>query len=362
MKRSVVLVLFFAAVAVALTAGYKVIQVQALLNATGKAIAPVDKGVTVGSYPVQMKLSPNGRWLVVTNTGFREQLSVIDTKSGQVASTLDFNKSLGRRAKESLYWGLDFVGDDLYVSRGPEQKVSVYSVGEDGSLTLKRDISNPKGADEKLDNFVSGLVCDSTTLYALNNVAGTETQWRGTVSEIDLASGQSRGKISVGGFPLDAVMTKDAGGQTKEVWVSSEQDGVVSYFHPGARVADNLQVGANPTAMLLRGSTLYVSNSGSDTVSLIDTDKHLVAKTILLRPPMLRGLPVCTPLGLDLSPDGSTLYVALADMNAVAVVDVAKGQVKGYIPVGWYPTDVKLSQDGSRLFVSNAKGIDTRIP
>jgi len=361
-KRSAVLILFIASAALALTAGLKIYQAESALVATGKAIAPVDKGVPVGSYPVQMKLSPNGRWLIVTNTGFREQLSVIDTSTGQVASTLDFNKSLGRPNKESLYWGLEFVGDDLFVSRGPEEKVSIYTVGEDGSLTLKRDIDNPKGADEKLPNFVSGLACDGTTLYALNNEAGDETQWKGTISEIDLASGQSRGKISVGGFPLDAAMTKDAGGQTKEIWVTSEQDGVVSYFHPGARVADNLQVGANPTAMLLRGNTLYVSNSGSDTVSVIDTDKHVVAQTILLRPPMLRGIPVCTPLGLDLSSDGSTLYVALADMNAVAVVDVAKAQVKGYIPVGWYPTDVKLSQDGAHLFVSNAKGVDARIP
>ena len=48
-----------------------------------------------------------------------------------------------------------------------------------------------------------------------------------------------------------------------------------------------------------------------------------------------------TPNALALSPDGRTLDVANADMNAVAVVDVsnpARSFVEGFIPTGWYPT------------------------
>ncbi|HWA83015.1 MAG TPA: hypothetical protein VG820_06265, partial [Fimbriimonadaceae bacterium] len=312
--------------------------------------------------PVQMRLSPDKKWLVVTNTGFRQQLSVIDTATGHVVSTLAFNGTLSGRKKESLYWGLEFVGEDLYVSRGPEQKVSIYGLGDDGKLTFKRDLENAKSANAPLVNFVSGLACDGDTLYALNNMSGTSTEWKGTVSEVDLATGQPRGDILVGGFPLSIAAVRDAAGHARELYVTSEQDGVVSYFHPGARVAEDIQVGANPTCLLARGDTLYVSNSGSDSVSVIDTMKHSVSKTIMLRPPQMRGLPSCTPLGMDLSADGSTLYVALADMNAVAIVNVARGEVKGYIPVGWYPTDVKLSPDGQWLFVSNAKGVETRIP
>ncbi len=362
MKRPALFPILLTSCALAATGAYRMLQIEPYLNSTGKALLPADRGIPVGSYPVQMKLSPNGRWLIVTNAGSRQQLSVIDTATHLVASKLEFNQALSRRGKESLYWGLEFVGNNLYVSRGGQEMISVYLLGEDGALTHKYDIENQKRPDAELPNFIAGLACDGDTLYAVNNETGQSTEWRGTVSEIDVASGQSRGKVQVGGFPLSAVMTRDSAGKTKEVWVTSEQDGAVSYFHPGSRVADSIRVGANPTCMLLRGDNLYVTNSGSDTVSVVDTINHVVSKTILLRPLQLRGLPVCTPLGLDLSPDGSTLFVALADMNSVAVVDVAKGSVKGYIPVGWYPTDVKLDRNGKYLYVSNAKGAEVRIP
>jgi YVTN family beta-propeller protein len=347
--------------AVAIPAGYKAIQAL-LPNSTGKIIDPIDKGVPVGSYPVQMKLSPNGKFLVVTNTGFRQQLSVIDTSTGKVVSKHEFNGTLANKNKESLYWGLDFKGNDLYVSRGPEDKVSVYNLSNSGTLTFVKDIANPAPKGNPIPNFVSGLLCDGDTLYALNNESSPATEWKGTVSEIDLATGEVRGKILVGGFPLSVAVATQAGDRDKEIYVCSEQDGVVSYFHEGARVAEDIRVGANPTSLLVRNDRLYVSNAGSDTISVIDTTKHNVVKTILLRPVQMRNLPLCTPLGLDLSRDGETMYVALADMNAVAIVDVDAGEVKGYLPTGWHPTDVKLSPDGDRLFVSNAKGTETRIP
>jgi hypothetical protein len=49
-------------------------------------------------------------------------------------------------------------------------------------------------------------------------------------------------------------------------------------------------------------------------------------------------------------------------MNAVAVVDTASNTVRGYVPVGWYPTGVVVAPDGKRLFVANAKGVVARTP
>jgi YVTN family beta-propeller protein len=107
---------------------------------------------------------------------------------------------------------------------------------------------------------------------------------------------------------------------------------------------------------------LFIANAGSDTISIIRTDTDKVEKTILMRPADGRGLPGATPTGLTLSPDEKTLYVTLSDMNAVALVNIAKGSVEGYLPVGWYPTAVVASPDGERLFVANAKGIAERNP
>jgi DNA-binding beta-propeller fold protein YncE len=78
----------------------------------------------------------------------------------------------------------------------------------------------------------------------------------------------------------------------------------------------------------------------------------------------LKNVPGATPVGLGLSPDQKTLYVAMGDMNAVAVADVGGNglNLRGYIPVGWYPTAVVTSTDGSKLLVTNAKGVKTRNP
>jgi YVTN family beta-propeller protein len=130
------------------------------------------------------------------------------------------------------------------------------------------------------------------------------------------------------------------------------------------RVSNIIPTGAQTTALLLNRAEdkLFAANSGSDTVSIVSVATEKVEKTILLRPPDARGIPGATPLGLALSPDEATLYVALADMNAVAVVDLKKNSVTGYVPAGWYPTSVVASPDGARLFVVNAKGVAARNP
>ena len=65
-----------------------------------------------------------------------------------------------------------------------------------------------------------------------------------------------------------------------------------------------------------------------------------------------------TPNSLALSPDNSTLYVANADNNFLAVIDVEKfgeSRSKGFIPTGWYPTVVRCVDD--LLLVANGKGM-----
>ena len=110
------------------------------------------------------------------------------------------------------------------------------------------------------------------------------------------------------------------------------------------------------------GKRLFVSNTLSDTVSFVRLADRRVERTVLLRLPTLRGLPGATPLGMTVSPDDKTLYVAMADLSAVAVVDTGSGAVKGYLSAGWYPTSLAISPDGKHLFVANAKGVQNANP
>ncbi|MFX6888009.1 hypothetical protein ABTH62_19295, partial [Acinetobacter baumannii] len=67
-----------------------------------------------------------------------------------------------------------------------------------------------------------------------------------------------------------------------------------------------------------------------------------------------------TTNGLALSADEKTLFIANADNNCLSVFDVSKptqSKSKGFIPVGWYPTNVKIV--GKKIFVTNGKGFSS---
>lgn len=68
----------------------------------------------------------------------------------------------------------------------------------------------------------------------------------------------------------------------------------------------------------------------------------------------LRGV---LPFGLCLSPDETRLYVACSALNAVAVLDLNRRELVGYIPAGWFCSFVQISKDGKRLFIASAKGL-----
>src|SRR5262249_15511004 len=49
-----------------------------------------------------------------------------------------------------------------------------------------------------------------------------------------------------------------------------------------------------------------------------------------------------------------------ADNNLIAVFDVSKpgkSRSLGFIPVGWYPTSVRVTPNGKQLLVANGKGV-----
>lgn len=138
--------------------------------------------------------------------------------------------------------------------------------------------------------------------------------------------------------------------------------GTVSVIDLIARkVTKEIKVHLHPSAMVLHpdGSKLYVANSNSDLVSVIDTKSDRIIKEINPKP--TAELPFgSTPDALTITPEGKTLYVANGGNNLIAVIDLATDNVKGLIPTGWYPGAVALGRDGKKLFVANIKGVGTR--
>ncbi len=115
--------------------------------------------------------------------------------------------------------------------------------------------------------------------------------------------------------------------------------------------------GSSPNSLVATDDYVFVTNGTNDNISVISIEKDTIVNTIFIKPDerikQFRGV---IPFGLALSPDNQKLYVACSGINAVAVVDVKKLEVTGYIPTGWFPAKLKVSNDGKKLIVSNAKG------
>ncbi len=116
--------------------------------------------------------------------------------------------------------------------------------------------------------------------------------------------------------------------------------------------------GSAPNKLLLRRDRLYVSNANNDTVQEFDARSLTVRRTIKLSPsPLVARLRGTIPSGMALNKSGTRLYVCESGLNAVAVIDTAKGTVLGRIPTGWFPTQIALSPDDRKLFIATQKGL-----
>ncbi len=151
--------------------------------------------------------------------------------------------------------------------------------------------------------------------------------------------------------------------EAMSVWVVNTATGQVSgKFKTGYQIGEKIEEveivgGASPNSVAVGSRFAYVSNASNDLISVIDYRKNKVVREIKLlldkRLDKYRGL---MPFGCCLSPDEKTLYVALLGLNAVAVVDVRKGKVLGYIPTGWGTTRVAVSADSKQLYILSARG------
>jgi len=367
---------------------------------TGKSITVPASGVrqSVGSLPMNMILTPDGKYAISTDMGFRQSLWCISTATGKGVSHLDFpRQATGTNPDGSLifnsnglYYGLAAAanpggGSTVYAAQGDNSSIAVINVSPSGMLTQTRTITGISG------DFIAGLALDKQGhLYAAVNevytqggaVDPTVFSKPGALAIFDAATGTMLGRFAftnlglasaaaaTPNFPLSVAALADG----SKVYVSTQRglsgprDGavyVINTTNPAMpTLAATLPTGAHPDGLLLNKAqtTLYVSNAHSDTVSAVRVADNSLAGTLLLRPTGASTLPGATPTGLALSPDERTLYVALGDMNAVAVCDPQALTVKGYIPAGWYPTAVAVSPSGTRLLVANAKGTQTRNP
>jgi YVTN family beta-propeller protein len=150
------------------------------------------------------------------------------------------------------------------------------------------------------------------------------------------------------------------------VWAVSVEDisnpKVVARIKTGSLVGQMVEGipavgGSSPNSMAVTSRYIFVSNGNNDNITVIDTKTDSVLKDIYLKPDdAIKHFRGVIPFGLAVSPDEKLLFVAESGINAIGVIDLPSFRVAGHIPAGWFPSKVRVTPDGKKLVVANAKG------
>ena len=326
---------------------------------TGARLDPEGISRDLGSLPLSLTPSPDGKYFVVVNSGYADQgFQVVDRATGTVTQTV---------VQPAAFIGAAFSRDgrELFVSGGNRDLVYRYA-WTSGHAELRDSIvlAVVRGR-EPGTRYPAGLAVslDGRTLFVAENLADS-------LAAVDLLSGRVTQRIAMERYPYDVVVASDG-----RVYASAWGGYTVSVLndtHMGLREAGRIPAGRHPSALLLNrdGSRLYVASGSTDRVNVIDTRRRAIISR-LLDPPPQGPAEGSTPNALALSADETRLYVAEGDANAVAIFDLTPGtanvssargndKLAGRVPTGWYPTGVFAS--GDSLFVLNGKGPGTGGP
>ncbi|MFL6194427.1 MAG: LpqB family beta-propeller domain-containing protein [Thermoanaerobaculia bacterium] len=309
----------------------------------GWTIAPAGRHLAVGDLPLAMAESPDGRGLVIVNSGYsKPTLTVVDLQRMTVSLTVPVDNAwLG------LAWHPD--GKWIWVSGGGASTVDEYRVTPDG-LGKGRSIELRKPTEQ---SFVGGLAIspDGSRLFAVHALGQL-------LSAVDLTAGKVVKEVELPAEAYTALTSADGKTLFVSLWGGAR---VLLFDAATLEPRGEVAVGEHPNAMALSkdGGRLFVACANTNAVWAIDLAARAAREqiSISLDP---AAPPGSTPNGLSLSPDGRTLLVANADNNAVAVVDVSRpgaSAVRGFLPTGWYPTAAQWSRDGKRIFILSGKGL-----
>ncbi len=311
----------------------------------GWSITPVGKQVGLGDLPLNLVVSNNRKLMAVTNNGVgTHSIELIEVASGKKLDSVVIGKA---------WYGLAFGDDDqsLYVSAGHDNQVNRYSIN--GNKLVLQDqyiLGMPWPAligtagldvDERVNNKLYVVSKEGKSLFVF-----------------DLASKKLLNKVMLGAEAYACKLSKDRNTLYISLWGDKK---VLVYDVPSQTITESIPVGDHPNELLLtkNGGLLYVANSQDNSISVIDTKTRKVVETLMasLYPESPSG---STSNGIALSEDENTLYVANADNNCLAVFDVSEqseSKSKGFIPVGWYPTNIKVI--GENIYVTNGKGLSS---
>jgi YVTN family beta-propeller protein len=347
-----------------------------------------DDGKLIGS-----TVSPNGQFLAATSTDTGTALQIFNLNTYEPIWTVGEASADNQQLADGTVGqvGPTYSPDGKFLWLPQQNALTRFPVNADGTLGTPTRFSIPTAGSHLSGNARtptpnSALVGqityspDGSTLYAaLNgqntvvaldpNTGAVEHTWNVGIAPRGLAFvGNTLYVSDEGGRqaqPGDTTIDSYGTAVPADSYLGTSTTGEVSVIDTSDASAPvgSIAVGLHPTALYASGNTLFVANTNSDTVSVIDTTTNQVEQTVDTQPwPESR---------VGYSPDsiamtsGGQLLVTLGRANAVAVYryDGRPNDPVSYIgllPTGYYPSTIATV--GNQVVVTNERGIDARGP
>jgi len=319
----------------------------------------------VNSLPMAAAWSPDRRYLALVNAGFgtvesnyEQSVAILDTTTGKLTDYPEPRTEI--LAAQTYYSGIAFSADGtrLYVSFD--------------------SLSAPEGGKEDQTGNAIGVY-----KFAAGNgsEAATLTPERlipVPIRELPAGRKQNHGPMELAEdkaipAPAGLAVVKGADGAEKLLVANEYSDDVLLMDAVSGKVEARFDLSAGPTiptsypvAVIAGkdGKRAWVALWNGSAVAELDLEGGKVAQTIPLLPPARAIAPSSHPMAMVLSPDEKTLYVALANRDAVAAVHVAGPTMKvatfydtrlpGQAFFGAMPDAVAVSDDGGTLYAANS--------
>jgi YVTN family beta-propeller protein len=296
--------------------------------AAGRTVATL----STGSGPHEVVLSSNGRFAVVTDYGgpAGRSLTVIGPALQRVIRTID----LGTYTRPH---GIAFLpGDSLVVVTSETSRNVVIANVLTGQVRSAI-------ATEGQGSHMVGVTADGTRAYT-GNIGSN------TVSELDLRTGKFTRSWNVPAQPEAINVTPDG----REIWVGSNATGVVSVIDVATSAVTTAAEGLGwPYRILYTPDvkTALIPDLRGEELRFLDR----ATKRELGRISFKGG----GPQGIAITPDGRFAFQSLSSEGRVAIVDVARRKVVGYLAAGDTPDGIAYTP---QAFLSPPSGTSTARP
>lgn len=300
-------------------------NVTVISGTTNEVIATIP----VGKRPRGIKVSPDGSVFYVALSGSPKCPPTMDD---DVCDAMEADKAADGIAEVNAV--THEVVRILPSGSDPEQfdidwnTRRLYVSNEDIHMASILDLD----AGEILMQIPTGLEPEGVRLSPDNSLVYVTGEVDSDITVINAASGEEVARIDVGLRPRDSIFTADG----TRAYISAEFGANIAVIDVASNTLVSeipLPEGSLPMGLVLSPdeSTLYVANGRGQTVVAIDLASATVTNSVVVGP---------RPWGLAMSLDGNTLYSANGPSDDVTVIDVESFAVISKIAVGETPWGV----------------------